>query len=60
LPKIKALIEGLGEFRSLTYAGTDSDGSDVYVAAFVHGQLEWRIGPLIDGKVTYRHLRPMP
>jgi hypothetical protein len=40
LPKIKALIDGLGEFKSLTYEGTDSDGSDVYVAAFARGQLE--------------------
>jgi len=60
LPRIRALIDGLGEFKSLTYEGTDSDGSDVYVATFARGQLEWHIGPLADGKVTYRHFRPLP
>jgi uncharacterized membrane protein len=60
LPKIKALVDGLGELKSLTYKGTDSDGSDVYVAAFARGRLEWHIGPLVDGKVTYRHFRASP
>jgi hypothetical protein len=60
LPKIKALIDGLGEFKSLAYEGTASNGSDVYVAAFARGQLEWHIGPLVDGEVTYRHVRPLP
>jgi hypothetical protein len=60
LPKIKALIDGLGELKSLTYRGTDSDGADVYVAAFARGRLEWHIGPLVDGKVAYRHFRPLP
>ena len=53
------LIGGLGEFKSLTYEGTDSDGSDVYLAAFERGQLQWHVGPLVDGKVTYRRVRPV-
>jgi hypothetical protein len=60
LPKIMATINGLGEFKSLTYEGTDSVGSDVYVAAFARGRLEWHIGPLVDGKVTYRQFHPLP
>ena len=60
LPKIKALIDRLGELKSLTYEGTASDGSDVYVAAFAGGQLEWHIGPLAEGKVNYRYFRPLP
>jgi uncharacterized membrane protein len=60
LPKVMALIDGLGEFKSLTYEGMDSDGADVYLAAFARGRLEWHIGPLVDGKVTYRHVRPLP
>jgi uncharacterized membrane protein len=59
LPKLMELIGGLGEFKSLTYEGTDSDGSDVYLAAFERGQLQWHIGPLVDGKVTYRRVRPV-
>jgi uncharacterized membrane protein len=59
LPKLKELIGGLGEFKTLTYEGTDSDGSDVYLAAFERGQLHWHIGPLVDGKVTYRRVRPV-
>jgi uncharacterized membrane protein len=59
LPKLKELIGGLGEFKTLTYEGTDSDGSDVYLAAFERGQLQWHIGPLVDGKVTYRRVRPV-
>jgi hypothetical protein len=59
LPKIKALITRLGEFESLTYEGADADGSDVYAAAFAHGQLQWHIGPLVDGKVTRRYARPI-
>jgi uncharacterized membrane protein len=60
LPKIMSLINGLGDFESLTYAGTDPDGSDIFVAAFARGRLEWHIGPLVDGKVTYRHFRSLP
>jgi hypothetical protein len=59
LPKIMATINALGEFRSLTYEGTDPGGSDVYVAAFARGRLEWHIGPLVDGKVTSRNFRPL-
>jgi uncharacterized membrane protein len=59
LPKIMATINGLGEFKSLTYEGTDSGGSDVYVAAFARGRLEWHIGPLVDGKVLSRSFRPV-
>jgi uncharacterized membrane protein len=60
LPKIKAIMDELGEFKSLTYEGTDADGLDVYVAAFARGRLEWHIGPLVDGKATNRHFRPLP
>jgi uncharacterized membrane protein len=60
LPKIMSIIDKLGEFKSLTYEGSDADGSDVYAAAFARGRLEWHIGPLVDGKVTYRRFRPLP
>jgi uncharacterized membrane protein len=59
-PKIMTTIAGLGDFESLTYHGTDSDGSDVYLAAFARGRLEWHIGPLVDGKVAHRYFRPLP
>jgi hypothetical protein len=59
LPKLEELIGGLGEFKTLTYEGTDSDGSEVYLAAFERGQLQWHTGPLVDGKVTYRRVRPV-
>jgi len=60
LPRIMATIDGLGEFTSLTYEGTDTAGADVYIAAFARGRLEWHIGPLVDGKVAYRQFRPLP
>jgi hypothetical protein len=60
LPQIMATINGLGEFKSLTYEGTDKVGADVYIAAFARGRLEWHIGPLVDGKVALRHFRPLP
>ena len=60
LPKIMATINGLGEFTSLTYEGTDTVGADVYIAAFARGRLECHIGPLVDGKVAYRQFRPLP
>jgi uncharacterized membrane protein len=60
LPGIMATIDGLGEFNSLTYEGTDSSGSAVYMAAFARGRLEWHVGPLVDGKVTSRNFRPLP
>jgi uncharacterized membrane protein len=60
LPKIMATINGLGEFKSLSYEGTDSAGLDVYIAEFARGRLEWHIGPLADGKVTSRNFRPLP
>jgi uncharacterized membrane protein len=59
-PKIMKVIAGLGDLKSLTYNGTDSDGSDVYLAAFARGRLEWHIGPLVDGKVASRYFRPLP
>jgi hypothetical protein len=60
LPKIMAIIARLGDFKSLTYQGADSEGSDVYLAEFARGRLEWHIGPLVDGKVTYRYFRSLP
>jgi uncharacterized membrane protein len=60
LPKIVAIVDGLGQFKSLTYEGTDSSGLDVYVAAFARGRLEWHVGPLVEGKVTNRTFRPLP
>ncbi len=60
LPKIMATINGLGEFKSLNYEDTDSAGTDIYIAAFARGRLEWHIGPLVDGKVTYRQFHPLP
>jgi hypothetical protein len=59
LPKIMAIVARLGGFRSLTYTGTDADGSDVYEAAFDHGKLEWHIAPLVGGKVTKRSFRAL-
>jgi uncharacterized membrane protein len=60
LPKIMATINGSGEFNSLTYEGTDSGGSDVYLAVFARRRLEWHIGPLVGGKVISRNFRPLP
>jgi uncharacterized membrane protein len=59
-PKIAAMINELGEYQSLTYEGTDAAGSDVYLAAFARGRLEWHVGPLVDGKVSYRYFHPLP
>jgi hypothetical protein len=59
LPKLMANIDGLGEFKLLSYEGTDSAGLDVYIAKFAGGRLEWHIGPLVDGKVTSRSFRPL-
>jgi len=59
LPKITTVIAALGGLQSLRYTGADSNGWDVYVAAFAHGQLEWHIGPLVDGKAAYRYARPL-
>jgi uncharacterized membrane protein len=60
LPKVMATINGLREFKSLSYEGTDSAGLDVYIAEFARGRLEWHIGPLVDGKVTSRNFRSLP
>jgi hypothetical protein len=60
LPQIMAMISGLGQFKSLSYEGTDSGGLDVYTAAFARGRLEWHVGPLVDGKVTHRNFRLLP
>jgi uncharacterized membrane protein len=60
LLKIMSTIAELGEFQSLTYEGAGSDDSDVYLATFARGRLEWHIGPLVDGKVTSRYFRPLP
>jgi len=60
LPKVMATVNGLGEFKSLSYEGIDSAGLDVYIAEFAQGRLEWHIGPLVDGKVTARYFRHLP
>jgi uncharacterized membrane protein len=56
---VMKLINGLGELKSLTYQGADLRGADVYLAAFERGRLEWHIGPLVDGKVTSRQVKPL-
>jgi hypothetical protein len=60
LRQIMRLIAGLGDFKSLTYEGGDSDGTDVYVATFADGQLEWHIAPLDGGKVVRRYFSTLP
>jgi uncharacterized membrane protein len=60
LPKIMSTMTELGDFQSLTYQGTGSDDSDIYIATFARGRLEWHIGALVDGKVTSRYFRPLP
>jgi hypothetical protein len=60
LRQIMRLIAGLGDFKSLTYEGGDSDGTDVYVATFADGQLEWHIAPLDGGKVVRRYFSRLP
>jgi uncharacterized membrane protein len=60
LPKVLATINELGEFKSLSYQGTDAAGLDVYMTDFAAGRLEWHIGPLVDGKVTSRHFHALP
>jgi hypothetical protein len=60
LRQIMKLIAGLGDFKSLTYKGGDSDGTDVYVATFADGQLEWHIAPLDGGRVTTRYFSTLP
>jgi hypothetical protein len=54
LPAIMETIHRMGDFKSLTYTGASSDGADVYIATFAEGQIEWRIWPLENGKVTKR------
>jgi len=60
LPRIVSTINALGAFDSLTYEGTDTNGADVFIAAFSRGRLEWHVGPLVDGKVTSRQFHPLP
>lgn len=60
LRQIMRTIAGLGDFKTLAYKGGDSDGTDVYVATFADGQLEWHIAPLDNGKVVRRYFSAMP
>jgi hypothetical protein len=60
LRQIMRTIAGLGDFKSLTYKGGDSDGTDVYLATFADGQLEWHIAPLNGGMVVRRYFLPVP
>jgi len=41
----------LGALKSLTFKNIGPDGFDLYQAVFEHGQLDWRVWPLVDGKI---------
>ena len=60
LRQIMTTIGGLGDFKTLSYRGGDSDGTDVYVATFADGQLEWHIAALEGGKVVRRYFSTLP
>lgn len=61
LQQLTQLMQGMGRIRSIVFRRVLPNGTDVYVATFVHGRLECTIAPLsADGKVegTYYHYIP--
>jgi hypothetical protein len=58
LPFNQAILSRLGALRSMTFRAVSAMGSDVYVAHFVNGSAEWRIGLARDGSIGRIALGP--
>jgi hypothetical protein len=51
----------LGALKSVTFKNVGPDGYDLYEVEFEHGQLDWRIWPLADGKIkAMRYMTVQP
>jgi serine-type D-Ala-D-Ala carboxypeptidase/endopeptidase len=52
-PSREASNRARGALKSITFAGVDPRGNDLYDVVYQNGRLEWRVSPLgPDGKVT--------
>jgi beta-lactamase regulating signal transducer with metallopeptidase domain len=58
LPFNQAIVSRLGALRALTFRGVSNMGSDIYMAHFVNGTAEWRIGLAKDGMIARVALGP--
>ncbi|WP_024507720.1 M56 family metallopeptidase [Bradyrhizobium sp. ARR65] len=58
LPFDRAILAKLGELRALSFRGVTLIGSDVYIAHFANGSVEWRIGLAKDGSIGRITLGP--
>jgi hypothetical protein len=54
----QAILARLGALRSVTFRAVSAMGSDVYIAHFVNGSAEWRIGLVKDGAIGRISLGP--
>ena len=60
LPKVKTLLDQLGELRSLAFKQSLASGADVFWTSYEHGRLEWVISqPDHDGKIQHLAFRPI-
>jgi hypothetical protein len=58
LPFNQAILNRLGALRAMSFRGVTSMGNDIYMAHFVNGTAEWRIGLLKDGTIGRIALGP--
>lgn len=56
---MQSVFAQLGALKTLTFKSVGPGGADIYEAAFEHGQTEWRIAPLVDGKIVGIGFRPI-
>jgi hypothetical protein len=54
----QAILARLGALRSMTFRAVSAMGSDIYIAHFVNGSAEWRIGIARDGSIGRIALGP--
>jgi hypothetical protein len=57
---VREELESLGALQSLTFKGVAPNGSDIYIAHFAKGDLEWRIMMTPDGIIRALGHRPAP
>jgi beta-lactamase regulating signal transducer with metallopeptidase domain len=63
LAKVRALMQKLGPFESMTFDKVDQTGLDVYAVTFARGRTRFNITPLAfssDGKVVAAYFSALP
>jgi len=57
MPTMQPMLQSFGPLKSITFTGVGPGGADIYEVMFEGARTEWRIFPLMDGKMDFVNFR---